>query len=49
MSSPMSRSHIPTEPAAAGAPPWWLFTTDPARAVADFGLLIATLPLVLQP
>jgi pimeloyl-ACP methyl ester carboxylesterase len=41
----MSRQHIPIGAAGAGAPPWWLFTTDPARAVADFGLLIATLPL----
>ena len=45
MSSPMSRSRIPTEPAGAGAPASWLYLTDPARSVADFGLLIATLPL----
>ena len=45
MSSPMSRAGTPTGAAGAGAPPWWLFTTDPARGVADFGLLIATLPL----
>jgi pimeloyl-ACP methyl ester carboxylesterase len=45
MSSPMSRSRTPTEPAAAGAPASWLYLTDPARSVADFGLLIATLPL----
>jgi pimeloyl-ACP methyl ester carboxylesterase len=45
MSSPMSRSHIPTGPAGAGAPPSWLYVTDPARAVAEFGLLIAALPL----
>jgi pimeloyl-ACP methyl ester carboxylesterase len=45
MSSPMSRPHIPTDTAGAGAPPAWLYLTDPARAVADFGLLIAALPL----
>jgi len=45
MSSPMSRSRIPTELAGAGAPASWLYLTDPARSVADFGLLIATLPL----
>jgi len=45
MSSPMSRSHIPTGPTGAGAPPSWLYVTDPARAVAEFGLLIAALPL----
>jgi pimeloyl-ACP methyl ester carboxylesterase len=45
MSSPMSRSHIPTSPAEAGAPPSWLYVSDPARAVAELGLLIATLPL----
>jgi hypothetical protein len=45
MSSPISRSQIPTGPAGAGAPPPWLYLTDPARATADFGLLIATLPL----
>jgi hypothetical protein len=45
MSSPMSRSHVPIGPAEAGAPPSWLYVTDPARAVAEFGLLIAALPL----
>lgn len=29
----------------ASAPPSWLFVTDPARAMAEFGLLIAALPL----
>ena len=45
MSSTTSRSHVPVGPAEAGAPPSWLYVTDPARAVAEFGLLIATLPL----
>jgi hypothetical protein len=45
MSSPMSRSHPPTGPAGAGAPPSWLYVIDPARAVAEYGLLIAALPL----
>ena len=45
MSTPMSRSHVSAGPAGAGAPPSWLYVTDPARAVADFGLLIAALPL----
>jgi pimeloyl-ACP methyl ester carboxylesterase len=45
MSSPMSRSDTPAGTAGAGAPPSWLFVTDPARAVAEFGLLIAALPL----
>jgi len=45
MSSPMSRSHPPTGPAGAGAPPSWLYVTDPARAVAEYGLLVAALPL----
>ena len=45
MSSPVSRSRIPTDPTGAGAPPPWLYLTDPARAAADFGLLIAALPL----
>jgi pimeloyl-ACP methyl ester carboxylesterase len=45
MSSPMSRSQIPTDPAGAGAPASWLYVTDPARAVAEFGLLVAALPL----
>jgi pimeloyl-ACP methyl ester carboxylesterase len=45
MSSPMSRSHVRVGPAEAGAPPSWLYVTDPARAVAEFGLLIATVPL----
>ena len=45
MASPMSRSHISAGAAEAGAPPSWLYATDPARAVAEFGLLIAALPL----
>jgi pimeloyl-ACP methyl ester carboxylesterase len=45
MSSPMSQSHIPTGPVGAGAPPSWLYVTDPARAMAEFGLFIAALPL----
>ena len=45
MSSPMSRPQIPTGPTGAGAPPSWLYLTDPARATAEYGLLIAALPL----
>jgi pimeloyl-ACP methyl ester carboxylesterase len=45
MSSPMWRSPIAAEPDGASAPPPWLFMTDPARAMAEFGLLIAALPL----
>ena len=45
MSSPMSRSQVPYDTGEAGAPPSWLFVTDPARAVAEFGLLVAALPL----
>lgn len=45
MSSPMSHPPILADPDAASAPPPWLFVTDPARAMAEFGLLIAALPL----
>ena len=45
MSSPMSRSQVPYDTGEAGAPPSWLFVTDPARAVAEVGLLVAALPL----
>jgi pimeloyl-ACP methyl ester carboxylesterase len=45
MSSPMSRPQIPTGTPGAGAPPSWLYVTDPARATAEYGLLIAALPL----
>ena len=45
MSTPMSRSQISTGPTGAGAPPSWLYVTDPARATAEYGLLIAALPL----
>ena len=45
MSRPMSRSQIPAGPTGAGAPPKWLYLTDPARATAEYGLLIAALPL----
>jgi hypothetical protein len=45
MSSPMPRPHIPAGTDAAGAPPSWLYVTDAARAVGEFGLLIAALPL----
>ncbi|MGH3553698.1 MAG: esterase/lipase family protein [Mycobacterium sp.] len=41
MSSPMSQ---PRPPDGGGAPPGWLYLTDPARAVAEFGLLIAASP-----
>jgi pimeloyl-ACP methyl ester carboxylesterase len=45
MSSPMSRPQVPYDTGGAGAPPSWLFVTDPARGMAEFGLLIAALPL----
>jgi hypothetical protein len=45
MPSPMSRPPIAADPDGASAPPSWLFVTDPARAMAEFGLLVATLPL----
>jgi pimeloyl-ACP methyl ester carboxylesterase len=46
MASPVPRPRILiAPPAAGGAPPSWLYLSDPARAVAEFGLLIATLPL----
>jgi pimeloyl-ACP methyl ester carboxylesterase len=45
MSSPTARSQIPADTGGTGAPPSWLFVTDPARAVAEFGLFIAALPL----
>src|SRR5262249_24061420 len=45
MSSPMSRSHIPTDPIGVSGPPWWLYMTDPARAAGEYGLLMAALPL----
>ena len=45
MSSPMARSQILAHTDGASAPPSWLFVTDPARAMAEFGLLIAALPL----
>ena len=45
MSSPVSWADIPAGTAGAGAPSSWLFVTDPGRAVAEFGLLIAALPL----
>jgi pimeloyl-ACP methyl ester carboxylesterase len=45
MSSPMSRSYIPIGPAGVSAPPSWLYLTDPARAAAEYGWLIAALPL----
>jgi pimeloyl-ACP methyl ester carboxylesterase len=45
MSSPMPQPHVPLGPTEAGAPPSWLYVTDPARAVAELGLLIAALPL----
>jgi pimeloyl-ACP methyl ester carboxylesterase len=41
----MSRPQIPDGTPGAGAPPPWLFVTDPARATAEYGLLIAALPL----
>jgi pimeloyl-ACP methyl ester carboxylesterase len=45
MSSPMSPPHIPADAAGVGAPPSWLYLTEPARAVGEFGLLITSLPL----
>ena len=45
MSSPMARPQIPADTDGASAPPSWLFVTDPARAMAEFGLLVAALPL----
>jgi pimeloyl-ACP methyl ester carboxylesterase len=45
MSSPMTRSQILADSDGASAPPSLLFVTDPARAMAEFGLLIAALPL----
>jgi pimeloyl-ACP methyl ester carboxylesterase len=45
MSSPMSSPPITADPDGASAPPPWLFVTDPARAMAEFGLLVAALPL----
>ncbi len=45
MSSPMSRPEIATGTPGASAPAPWLYLTDPARAVAEYGLLMATLPL----
>ena len=45
MSSPMPRWQVPADTDGASAPPPWLFVTDPARAMAEFGLLIAALPL----
>ena len=45
MSSPTPRPHMPTGPAGVGAPPTWLYLTDPARAAAEYGWLIAALPL----
>jgi len=45
MSRPMSRSHITTDHSGASTPPSWLYMTDPARAVGEYGLLMAALPL----
>jgi len=45
MSSPVSWADVPAGTAGAGAPASWLFVTDAARAVAEFGLLVAALPL----
>ena len=45
MSSPTPRPHMPTDPAGVGAPPSWLYLTDAARAAAEYGWLIAALPL----
>jgi pimeloyl-ACP methyl ester carboxylesterase len=45
MTSPMPRPQIPIVPPAPGAPPSWLYMTDPVRAVAEFGLLVTALPL----
>jgi pimeloyl-ACP methyl ester carboxylesterase len=41
----MARPQIPADTDGASAPPSWLFVTDPARAMAEFGLLVAALPL----
>jgi hypothetical protein len=41
----MWRSPIPTGPTGASAPASWLYLTDPARAAAEYGLLMAALPL----
>jgi len=45
MSSPVSWADVPVGTVGAGAPASWLFVTDAARAVAEFGLLVAALPL----
>jgi pimeloyl-ACP methyl ester carboxylesterase len=45
MSSPTPRWQIPADTDGASPPPSWLFVTDPARAMAEFGLLVAALPL----
>ncbi|MFZ0716710.1 esterase/lipase family protein [Mycobacterium sp.] len=45
MSSPTWRWQIPGDTDGASPPPSWLFVTDPARAMAEFGLLVAALPL----
>jgi len=45
MSSPTARWQIPADTDGASPPPSWLFVTDPARAMAEFGLLVAALPL----
>ena len=45
MSSPMSRPQVPSGTPGAGGPPPWLYVTDPARAAAEYGWLIAALPL----
>jgi pimeloyl-ACP methyl ester carboxylesterase len=44
MSTPISRFDIPVG-AGASAPPPWLYVTDPARAAAEYGMLMAALPL----
>ena len=45
MSAPISQFDMPGAPAGAGAPPSWLYVTDPARALGEYGLLMASLPL----
>jgi pimeloyl-ACP methyl ester carboxylesterase len=45
MSSPTPHWQIPGDTDGASPPPSWLFVTDPARAMAEFGLLVAALPL----
>jgi pimeloyl-ACP methyl ester carboxylesterase len=45
MSSPTARWQIRADTDGASPPPSWLFVTDPARAMAEFGLLVAALPL----